>query len=72
MLEFPLPAFLETLHFSYTETQPLPFLGVFSFARALFAGDFQNVQIVEGFVIISILAILVFQWGLRSLEKMAS
>jgi ABC-2 type transport system permease protein len=49
-----------------------PFYYAVNAARALFAGNFQNVEIVEGFVVISILAILVFQWGLRSLEKMAS
>ena len=49
-----------------------PFYYAVNAARALFAGNFQNVGIIEGFVIISILAILVFQWGLRSLEKMAS
>jgi ABC-2 type transport system permease protein len=40
--------------------------------RALFAGNFQNLGIVEGFVIIGVLSILVFLWGLRSLNKMAS
>jgi ABC-2 type transport system permease protein len=49
-----------------------PFYYAVNAARALFAGNFQNVGIIEGFVIISILAVLVFQWGLRSLEKMAS
>jgi len=49
-----------------------PFYYAVNAARALFAGNFQNVGIIEGFVIIIILAILVFQWGLRSLEKMAS
>jgi ABC-2 type transport system permease protein len=49
-----------------------PFYYAVNAARALFAGNFQSVDIVEGFVVISVLAILVFQWGLRSLEKMAS
>jgi ABC-2 type transport system permease protein len=49
-----------------------PFYYAVNAARALFAGNFQNIGIIEGFVIISILAILVFQWGLRSLEKMVS
>jgi ABC-2 type transport system permease protein len=40
--------------------------------RALFAGNFQSIEIVEGFAIISVLAILIFLWGLRSLKKMAS
>ncbi len=49
-----------------------PFYYAVSAARTLFAGDFQNIAIVEGFVIIGVLAVLVFLWGLRSLEKMAS
>ena len=49
-----------------------PFAYAVNATRALFAGNFQSVGIVEGFVIISVLAILVFLWGLRSLEEMAS
>jgi len=49
-----------------------PFSYAVDAVRALFAGNFQNVKIVEGFVIISVLAILLFLWGLRSLNKMAS
>jgi ABC-2 type transport system permease protein len=49
-----------------------PFYYAVIAARALFAGNFQDVAILEGFVIISALAILVFYWGLRSLKKMAS
>ncbi len=49
-----------------------PFSYAVNAARALFAGNFQNVEIVEGFVIISVLAIVLFLWGLRSLKKMAS
>ena len=49
-----------------------PFSYTVNAARALFAGNFQNIGIVEGFVVISILAIIVFLWGLRSLKKMAS
>jgi ABC-2 type transport system permease protein len=41
-------------------------------ARALFVGNFQGFDIVEGFVIISALAIVLFLWGLRSLNKMAA
>ena len=40
--------------------------------RSLFAGNFQSVGIIEGFVVIGVLAILVFMWSLRSLKKMAS
>jgi ABC-2 type transport system permease protein len=49
-----------------------PFYYAVNAARALFAGNFQNLAILEGFIIISVLAILVFHWALRSLEKMAS
>jgi ABC-2 type transport system permease protein len=41
-------------------------------ARALFAGNFQNVAIFEGFVIITVLAIVIFLLALRQLNKMAS
>ena len=49
-----------------------PFSYAVDAVRALFAGNFQNVGIVEGFVVISVLAIVLFMWGLRSLKKMAS
>jgi ABC-type polysaccharide/polyol phosphate export permease len=49
-----------------------PFYYVVNAARALFVGDFQNIAIPEGFVIISALAIVLFLWGLRSLRKMAT
>ena len=56
--------------------QDLAKIDPFSYAvdavRALFAGNFQNAGIVEGFAVISVLAILVFLWGLRSLKKMAA
>ena len=56
--------------------QNLSKINPFSYAvdatRELFAGNFQNIAILEGFVIIGALAILVFLWGLRSLNKMAS
>jgi hypothetical protein len=38
----------------------------------LFAGSFNNIAVLEGFVIIGVLAIIVFLWGLNSLKKMAS
>jgi ABC-2 type transport system permease protein len=41
-------------------------------ARALFAGNFQSIQIVEGFIIITVLAIIIFLLALRSLKKMAA
>ena len=49
-----------------------PFSYAVDAARALFTGNFQNLEILEGFVIISALAIALFIWGLRSLNKMAS
>ena len=49
-----------------------PFSYAVDAARSLFAGDFSNVGIVVGFIVVAALAILVFLWGLRSLNKMAS
>ena len=40
--------------------------------RALFAGNFQNIGVLEGFIVIGILAVLVFLWSLRALKKMAA
>ena len=41
-------------------------------SRALFAGNFQSIDIIEGFVIIALLAILMFSWSLSSLKKIES
>jgi ABC-2 type transport system permease protein len=49
-----------------------PFSYAVDAARALFTGNFVSFDILEGFVIISALAIVLFLWGLRSLNKMAS
>jgi ABC-2 type transport system permease protein len=49
-----------------------PFWYAVDATRALFAGNFQNVEIIEGFVIVSVLAIVVFLLALRTLKKMAS
>ena len=49
-----------------------PFSYAVNATRTLFAGNFNNIGILEGFVIIGALAVLVFLWGLRSLNKMAS
>ncbi|MGA3111707.1 MAG: ABC transporter permease [Candidatus Bathyarchaeia archaeon] len=49
-----------------------PFSYAVNATRTLFAGNFNNIGILEGFVIIGVLATLVFLWGLRSLNKMAS
>jgi ABC-2 type transport system permease protein len=40
--------------------------------RALFAGNFQNIGVLEGFIVIGVLAVLVFLWSLRALKKMAA
>lgn len=40
--------------------------------RALFAGNFQNVEIFEGFIIVGALAIILFMLALRQLKKMTS
>jgi ABC-2 type transport system permease protein len=56
--------------------QDLAKVNPFSYAvdatRSLFAGNFQNIGILEGFIVIGVLAVLVFFWGVRSLKKMAS
>ena len=49
-----------------------PFSYAVDAARSLFAGNFMNLEIEEGFTIIGVLAIVLFMWGLRSLKKMAS
>jgi ABC-2 type transport system permease protein len=49
-----------------------PFSYTVNGARALFAGNFYNIGVPEGFIVISVLAILVFLWALRSLKKMAA
>ena len=49
-----------------------PFSYAVNASRALFAGNFQNLGIAEGFVIIGVLSVVVFLWGLRSLKKMAA
>ena len=56
--------------------QDLAKINPFSYAvnatRDLFAGNFQSIGILEGFVVIGVLSVLVFLWGLRSLNKMAA
>lgn len=49
-----------------------PFSYAVNASRALFAGNFYDIGIIEGFVVIGVLAIFVFLWGLNSLNKMAS
>ena len=41
-------------------------------ARALFAGNFSNISILEGFIIIAGLAVVIFMLALRQLDKMTS
>ena len=41
-------------------------------SRALFAGNFQSIDIIVGFVIIALLAIVMFSWSLSSLKKIES
>jgi ABC-2 type transport system permease protein len=40
--------------------------------RFLFAGEFQNITIIEGFIITGVIAVVVFYWSLYSLKKMAT
>ena len=49
-----------------------PFSYAVDATRALFAGNFQNIEIAEGFFIIGLVAIVVFLLGLRSLKRMAA
>jgi hypothetical protein len=37
----------------------------------LFAGNFGNVEIIEGYVIITVFALAMFWWSTKSLGKMA-
>ena len=41
-------------------------------SRALFAGNFQSIDIIAGFIIIALLAIAMFSWSLSSLKKIES
>jgi ABC-2 type transport system permease protein len=41
-------------------------------SRALFAGNFQSIDIIVGFVVIALLAIAMFSWSLSSLKKIES
>jgi len=49
-----------------------PFSYAVNASRALFAGNFQSIDIIEGFVIIALLAIVMFSWSLSSLKKIES
>jgi ABC-2 type transport system permease protein len=49
-----------------------PFSYAVNASRALFAGNFYSVDIIEGFSIITLLAIAMFLWSLRSLKKIES
>ncbi len=39
--------------------------------RDLFVGNFQSIGILEGFIITGVIAVVVFYWSLKSLNKMA-
>jgi ABC-2 type transport system permease protein len=47
-----------------------PFSYAVNASRALFAGNFQSTDIIEGFVIIFLLMSVVFWWSLNSLRKL--
>lgn len=47
-----------------------PFAYAVNAARALFAGNFHSPAIIEGFVIIILLAVFIFWWAMRALNKM--
>ena len=49
-----------------------PFSYAVDATRDLFAGNFTSLGVIEGFVVIGVMAILVFLWSLRSLKKMAA
>ena len=49
-----------------------PFSYAVNASRALFAGDFHSINIIEGFGIIALLAIVMFFWSLSSLKKIES
>lgn len=40
--------------------------------RDLFAGNFQSVGILEGFIITGVIAVVVFYWSMHSLKKMGA
>jgi len=47
-----------------------PFSYAVNASRALFAGNFQSIDILEGFVIVFLLMSVVFWWSLNSLRKL--
>ena len=49
-----------------------PFSYAVNASRNLFAGNLQSFAVLEGFLIIGLLAVIVFGWSLRSLNKMAA
>jgi len=49
-----------------------PFSYAVNASRALFAGNFYSVDIIEGFIIITLLAVVMFWWSLSSLKKIES
>ena len=49
-----------------------PFSYAVNASRALFAGNISDVDVVKGFLIIILLAIITFWWAVESLKKMAA
>jgi ABC-2 type transport system permease protein len=49
-----------------------PFSYAVNASRALFSGDICNIDVVKGFIIITLLAAITFWWSVRSLNKMAA
>lgn len=49
-----------------------PFSYAVNASRALFAGNIYNGDVAKGFIIISLLAIIMFWWSVKSLKKMAA
>ena len=49
-----------------------PFSYAVNASRSLFIGNFQSLDILYSFVIIALLALLIFMWALKALKKIAS
>ncbi|CAA7600369.1 ABC transporter integral membrane type-2 domain protein [Acididesulfobacillus acetoxydans] len=49
-----------------------PFSYAVTASRALFAGNIHNGDVIKGFIIVVLLALVTFWWAIRSLKKMAA
>jgi len=47
-----------------------PFSYAVNASRALFSGDIFNADVIKGFIIIAILAVILFSWSVRALKRM--